>query len=126
MLGIYYAATAVFLALDYLAGINVRVAFLEPWPAWRVVYYLFCFGCLGVIAWRPALTMLVSTVESLMTLAALIIAMGFRVMGQSAAAPESGGGFVSPEEIVNFVIAGSVAWLGWFQGSRALHDRLRR
>ena len=31
----YYAASIVFLLLDYGAGINLRVAFLEPWPVAR-------------------------------------------------------------------------------------------
>ena len=39
---------AVFLLLDYLVDFNVRLAFLDPWPAWRAVYYLFCFACVSV------------------------------------------------------------------------------
>lgn len=121
----YYLATGLFLLLDYLAGINVRVAFLAPWPLWRALYYLFCLGCLGLIIWRPGLTLLVSTIESVLTLSALILGMGVRVMGQSAFAPEGGGAFISAEEIINFIIAGGVAWIGWFRGSQALHKSLR-
>jgi len=122
---IYYAATAVFLLLDYLGGINVRVAFLEPWPAWRAAYYLFCFGCLALVMRRPALAVLVTSVESVITLAALIVGMGVRVMGPSAAVIESGGGVIRLEEVVNFAMAGGIAWFGWFQGSRALARQWR-
>ena len=107
-------------------GVNVRVAFLEPWPAWRILYYLFCFGCLGLILWRPVWTTLVTTFESLITLTALILQTGVRVMSPSAGLLEAGeGGFVDVEEIVNFAIAGSAAWWGWQRGSRELQRQLR-
>jgi hypothetical protein len=125
LLKLYYLATGVFLLLDYLAGINIRVAFLAPWPGWRALYYLFCLGCLGLIVWRPALTLLVSTIESLLTLSALILGMGVRAMGLSVLALEDGGALISAEEVINFVIAGGVAWIGWFRGTQALQKQLR-
>mgnify|MGYP001588053056 FL=1 len=125
-LRLYYAGTALFLLLDYVAGINVRVAFLDPWPVWRAIYYLFCFACLAVIAWRPILTTLVTTIESLITLSALIISMGTRAMGLSVTVLETGGGFITGAEIVNFLIAGAAAWLGWFRGMQDLQRSLRR
>ena len=33
LLRIYYAATLAFVLLDYLLNVNIRLAFLEPWPA---------------------------------------------------------------------------------------------
>jgi len=125
LLKVYYAATALFLLLDYLGGINVRLAFLDPWPLWRGLYYLGCFGCLGLIAWRPALTTLVATAESLITLAALIISMGYRVMTVSESLLTSSPEFVTTEEILNFAIVGLVAWYGWFHGSEALKKEMR-
>lgn len=123
---LYYAATAVFLLLDYAFGVNVRVAFLEPWPVWRILYYLFCFGCLALIVARPMLTTLVSTVESLITLCALILHMGVRVMSVSVGTLEEGtASIVYPEEIANFLISGLAAWWGWVQGSEALRRRHR-
>lgn len=125
-LRIYYAATAIFLLLDYLFGVNVRVAFLEPWPVWRLLYYLFCFACLGIMVWKPALTVAVSTIESLITLSALILHMGIRVMSLSVGVLEQGGeSLVHIEEILNFVISGLVAWVGWHRGSLEIHRRLK-
>jgi hypothetical protein len=121
----YYAATAVFLLLDYLAGFNMRLAFLEPWPAWRAVYYLFLFLCLGVTVYRPALTTLVTTVESLITLSALILGMGVRVMSLSVTFLETGGGIVTLEALLNFGLSGAVAWYGWMRGSGAIARSLR-
>lgn len=124
---IYYAATAAFLLLDFGIDVNVRVAFLEPWPVWRLLYYLFCFGCLALIIMRPALTTLVTTVESLMTLSALILHMGVRVRRVTAGVLEDGvDAVVYPEEIANFLVSGLAAWWGWIQESRDLQRQLKR
>ena len=120
----YYAATAVFLLLDYCADFNVRLAFLEPWPQWRLVYYAACFGFLAVTYWRPALTNLVATAESLLTLSALILGMGARAVSMSVTVLETGQGIITMEEVINFVIAGAAAWFGWQRGSRALRQDL--
>ena len=121
----YYAATVVFLLLDVAFGINIRLAFLDALPGWRALYYGICFACLGLMIWRPALTLLVSTIESLATLVLLILAMGIRVMSMTVTVLETGGGFVTPEEIVNFLIAGGAAWLGWTRGARAIFREYR-
>jgi len=126
VLRVYYAATAVFLLLDYAFDVNLRLAFLEPWPGWRAVYYAICFSCLGLIVWRPGLTLLVTTVESLITLSALLLSMGVRVLSLSVNVLETGGGIVTTEEIINFIIAGGAAWLGWLRGTQALHKEFRR
>jgi len=73
---LYYAATVVFLLLDFSFGINLRIASLDAWPGWRALYYLLCFVCLGLTLWRPSLSLWVGTAESLMTLCMLIIATG--------------------------------------------------
>lgn len=123
---IYYAATGLFLVLDYALGVNVRLAFLDAWPGWRALYYGLCLACLGLIVWRPAVTTLVTTVESLITLTALVLSMGVRVIGMSATVLATGGEFITSEEVINFIIAGAVAWLGWHRGSTELHRQWRR
>ena len=119
----YYAATALFLLLDYLGGVNIRVAFLDDWPVWRGIYYLACFGCLALIARRPGLTTLVTTLESLLALAALIVSMGARVMTLSESVLTDSADIVTAEEVMNFAIAGFAAWYGWFRGSCALKEQ---
>ena len=123
---LYYAATAIFLLLDYLLGINLRVAFLDAWASWRAAYYLFCFACLVLIVWRPTLAALVTTTESLITLVALIISLGVRVLNIPDAVLDGGGAILSAEEIINFAIAGGAAWLGWHRGSLAIRDQWLR
>jgi hypothetical protein len=123
---LYYAATVIFVLLDYLLGINLRVAFLDAWAGWRAAYYLLCCACLVLIVWRPTLASLVTTTESLITLAALIISMGVRIFNIPDAALDGGGAVLSAEEIVNFAIAGGAAWLGWHRGSLAIRDQWLR
>ena len=126
ILRLYYAGTAVFLLLDYLLGINVRLASLDTLPGWRAAYYMLCFGCLGLMVWRPEWTLWVATTESLITLSMLIISMGTRVLTYTDTMLGGGTGIVTREDIINFMIAGGVAWLGWMRGTMAIKDELRR
>ncbi len=119
-LRLYYAATALFLLLDFVFNINVRVAFLEQWPGWRLLYYGLCFAIFAAIAWRPALAGLLGVAESLLTLVALIVTMAVRVMVVTDEMIETGGGFVTSQEIINFLLSGGIAWFYWQRGMRAL------
>ena len=120
VLTIYYAATIGFLLLDYGFGINVRLAFLESRPDLRAAYYGFCLVCLLLISWRPAWTILVGTFETLVTLIALILSMGLRVMLPGDAIFAEHAGFVTPQEIVNFLISGFAAYFAWLRGLKQL------
>ena len=118
----YYAATVLFMLLDYGFGVNVRIAFLEPFPAARMGYYLVCFACLALILWRPTWSTLIGTVESLVTLVALILSMALRVMIPNDAIFEQSVGFVGYQEILNFLIAGLVAYSSWTTGLKRLRS----
>jgi hypothetical protein len=119
----YYAATVVFLLLDYAAGVNVRVAFLESLPGIRVTYYMFCFLCLALMIWRPTWATLITTLESLVTLVALILGMAVRVMIPNDAIFVENVSIVTYQEIINFLISGSMAYLAWIKGLKALQGR---
>jgi len=119
----YYAATVVFLLLDYFAGINVRVAFLESLPGARAAYYAICFGCLALMIWRPSWAAMIATFESLVTIIALIFSMGVRVMVPTDAIFDENASFVTYQEIINFMISGSMAYLSWIKGLKALQGR---
>ena len=54
VLQVYYAATIVFLMLDYGADLNVRIAGLEGLPQLKAGYYVVIFACFGLMLWRPA------------------------------------------------------------------------
>ncbi len=42
---LYYYITPLFILLDYLGGINVRVAILDSMPLYKNLYYGFCILC---------------------------------------------------------------------------------
>jgi hypothetical protein len=116
----YYAATIVFLMLDYGTGFNVRIAGLEGFPQLKAGYYLVIFACLGIILWRPGWSTAVGVVESLATLVTLIFSVALRSMFISDQVFETGGGFVSTPELVNFMLSGSIAWYAWHRGMTQL------
>ena len=119
----YYAGTILFLLMDYGFGVNIRLAFLESVPSARLAYYGICFVCFAMMLWRPAWTTLIGTFESLVTLIALIFAMAVRVMVPTDAIFAENGQFVTVQEVINFVISGSVAYLAWIKGLKHLTRR---
>jgi len=119
----YYGATLVFLLLDVVFGLSIRIAFLDANNTFRMLYYGFCMLCFLVMIWKPALTVLVGAVESLITLLALIVVMGLRVMVPTDQMLESGTGIVTMPEVLNFVIAGSIAYIAWSGGMQELFGR---
>ena len=120
LLRIYYAATLLFIVLDYFLHINVRLAFLEAWPEMRALYYLLCFACLGLMLWKPGWSLWIGTIESMLSLSLLIVVMGVRVMTVSEQVMTTGTGWVTKSEIMNFMIVSFIAWFSYSSGVAAL------
>ena len=118
VLGGYYLATAGFVLLDFGLGFNVRLSFLAQYDGLRIMYYLVCFLCLAVIVVKPALTVAVTAVESLVTMVALILSIGTRAM-----LPEAAGGVLGIEELINFLVSGFAAYFSWTRSMTALFGR---
>lgn len=116
----YYAATAIFLLLDYGFSINVRMAFLESQPAARAVYYAVCFGCLWLMAWRPAWSAAIAAVESIVTIGALIVSMMLKIMSINESIVYESAVIFGFEDVTNFLISGSVAYLSWVTALKRL------
>ena len=123
ILVLYYAATVVFVVLDFALGFNIRLAFLESLPMARIAYYAVCFTCLALMLWRPAWTVLISAFESLVTLSALIIGMGMRTLLLTDRMLETGSGLITMPEIYNFLISGGIAYVAWLKGIKHLQER---
>jgi hypothetical protein len=117
---LYYAATILFLLLDFVLGVNVRVAFLEPFPMARLAYYLICFVLFALMLWRPGWALLIGTIESLFAVVALTFSMALRVMIVTDEMIETGVGFVTTEEIFNYLIVGGIAYFSWAHGVKSL------
>ncbi len=106
----YYLATPAFYAIDALFGLNVRVAFLEHWPAGKTAYYLIAFT-LGIIAWRrPARAAQIGLLESSSNVALLILSVLVWYGGVLDAAGSDFGmpASVAPEALVNFVLTAAM------------------
>lgn len=117
---LYYLATVAFLLFDVFLNINVRVAFLESSPELRATYYAAVFTCMALMLWRPEWTVIISAIESLVALVALIISMGMRTILVTDAVLEGDTTFVTVPEIINFVISGSIAYLAFMRGMNEL------
>ena len=116
----YYAATAVFLLLDVVFDVNLRVAFLDDYPAWRGAYYALCGICFLLVLKKPDWETVVGGIESLFTLIALILSFALRtVIPVELSAGES---FrpVTVEQVINFLLSGFVAYYVWQRGLSAL------
>ena len=118
----YYAATLLFLLLDLALDVNIRVAFLDQLPGLRAGYYGICFACLALMLWQPAWTAIISAFESLVTLSALIISFGARVVVVSDAVLQGYGSVVTLPEIANFLMSGSIGYIAWSRGIRELQQ----
>ncbi len=119
LLRVYYAATAVFLVLDFAVGVNVRLAFLADLPVLRVAWYAVCFGCFALMVWRPGWSEVIGAFESLVTLVALIIGVGMQVL-LSADRAIDGQQVLNLQHVINFLLAGGIAYIAWFRGITAL------
>jgi hypothetical protein len=116
----YYFATVLFLLLDIVFNVNVRIAFLESHTTLRALYYAVIFACMALMLWRPGWTVAISAIESLVTLVALILSMGMRTMLVTDEMLDGGGGFVTMPEIINFMITGSIAYVAFMRGMKEL------
>lgn len=119
----YYLGTPVFFLADVLFGVNVRVAFLDQWPAGKTAYYIFAF-ILGLIAWRrPEWTAQIGLLESGGNVALLIVSVMMWYGGVLDAVGSELGmpAAVAPQALVNFVFSAAVAGASYtVQRMRAL------
>lgn len=60
----YYLATPIFLLMDLVWGVSVRVSALDDTPGLKLGYYALCLACGGVMAMRPKLSGVVGVAES--------------------------------------------------------------
>jgi len=70
---IYYFMTPVFIVLDYLFGINVRVTVLDAMPRYKYLYYGFCLFCgIGMYV-LPRCTPVVALFESTLNILLVVL-----------------------------------------------------
>lgn len=116
----YYFATPVFILLDYLTGISVRVAALDSMPLYKNLYYGFCIICALGIYIFPRRSAIVAVFESTINLIMIIFVLFAPyvhflaqldyddVLDALDAIPEVTEAFTF-HRIVNFLFAGLIA-----------------
>jgi hypothetical protein len=84
-----YLSTPLFVALDYLYGVNLRIPFLDALPGAKALYYAAAFGCGILTLVRPRWIAVIGFAESVANISLLILAVGAAYLGmlESAASP---------------------------------------
>ena len=111
----YYVATPLFWLVGLIWGVNVRVAFLDDFPAGRNAYYLLCF-ILGIVMLRaPQYASRLAFAESTANLGLLMlsVAVWYLRMLDWAAGPNVAVRVVTPAELVSFVLTAMVAGVSY-------------
>jgi hypothetical protein len=113
----YYLLTPLFWLADAAFGASLRVAALDGFPFWKVMYYLFCFAC-GVAMWKhPSWTGVIGLGEASLNILTLVLGFVvpyFRMVDQLAAG-EAGieTSFLSPARATGLLVSGLV-WVASF------------
>ena len=123
---LYYYVTPRFVLLDYVGGISIRVAVLDSAPLYKHLYYGFCILCgVGVYAlpWlAPVVALLESSINFLLTVLAVFLPY-IRFVTETddflTADLPTVAGFDAPH-IVNILLAGGIAILGFHGSLRAM------
>jgi hypothetical protein len=127
----YYYITPLFILLDYIWGISIRVSVLDSMPMYKNLYYGFCILC-GVLVYAvprltPAVALFESSINFLITVLAVFMPyINFitKTDDYLTADLPTVAGFDTPH-IVNILLAGIIAILG-FHGSIQMfgfHDK---
>ena len=114
----YYYATPIFILLDYLFGINVRVSALDAMPFYKNLYYGFCILCgLGMYI-SPRYSPVVALIESAINYVLMILLllrpyiiclMQEDIIGEGWQSVEA----LTAQNIINLALAAVVAALAF-------------
>jgi hypothetical protein len=106
-----FFSTPLFVALDLLYGINLRIPFLDTLPGAKAAYYAADLACATAVAARPRWTPTIGLAESTINIALLVIstAAAYLSMIDSAASPDvvMVNPF-TPEKVTSLVLSTSV------------------
>jgi hypothetical protein len=89
VLRVVYWLTPVFVALDFVYGISLRIPFLDALPGAKAAYYMVDVACAVAITVRPRWTAAVGYGESVVNISLLVLTTWVTYLGvlESAASP---------------------------------------
>ena len=70
---LYFYITPLFILLDYVLGVNVRVSALDSWPVYKNLYYGFCILCGVCMYFVPRYSAIVTLFESIINFGMIVI-----------------------------------------------------
>ena len=123
---LYYYLTPLFIWLDYLVGINVRVVVLDTMPLYKNLYYGFCILCgIGMFV-LPRCTPLVALFESSINILMVVLAVFMPYIQTVMQSDnildsewEAASAFTIPHA-VNLILARTIAVIAFHGSLRAL------
>ncbi|MDQ3950626.1 MAG: hypothetical protein M3282_09780 [Gemmatimonadota bacterium] len=85
-----YWSTPLFIALDLVYGVSLRIPFLDALPGAKAVYYALELACAVAIAGRPRWIGAIGFGESVVNISLLVLSTGAAYLGalESAASPD--------------------------------------
>jgi hypothetical protein len=85
-----YWSTPLFVALDVVYGVSLRIPFLDALPGAKALYYVVNVACGVAIAAWPRWTATVGLAESIVNISLLVLSTGAAYLGvlESAASPD--------------------------------------
>jgi hypothetical protein len=85
-----YWSTPLFVALDVVYGVSLRIPFLDALPSAKAVYYVVDVACGVAIAVWPRWTATVGLAESIVNISLLVLSTGAAYLSvlESAASPD--------------------------------------
>jgi hypothetical protein len=125
LLRAYYIATPLFLIIELLCGISLRVPIFLSTPL-RCFYYACCFACGAACYLRPGATPAVAFIESSVNIGVIFVGFGAAMIkaaynvAETTTVPE----VLTVRGVINFVVVGAVWIMGFYQSQAMLQKRL--
>ncbi len=126
---LYYAITPVFILLDYIWGINVRVAVLDNFPLYKGLYYGFCIICGVLVFLVPRSSSIVALVESIIIIMLTVLGVMLpyiQILSESLDIMSTDFEKINifqPQYIINLILAGGIAYMTFQKSLRELGFR---
>ena len=125
----YFYLTPLFILLDYIWGVNVRVSALDSWPVYLIVFFGLCFVCGVCMYIVPLYSAVVTLFESIINFGMIVFSIfmpyiqnmiyaedilnaDFKAMEKS----------ITAQSIVNFVIVGSFVVLTFHKSIQTIQE----
>lgn len=127
LLRAYYIATPLFLIIELLSGISLRVPIFLSMPL-RCFYYGCCFACGTVCYLRPRATPAVALIESSLNIGVVFIGFGAAMIkaaylvAETTTVPE----VLTVKGVINFVVVGTVWIISFYHSQALLQERFKR